>query len=120
MADLRYFLSTPRSLSWIAEGDGVVVGFLIVERARRGSAMTGHIITIDVERSARRRGVGSLLLAAAEARLREEGISKLTLEVAVDNATALAFYDRFGFTAVGHIPNYYAGRVAARVMEKAL
>lgn len=121
MADLRYFLSTPRSLSWIAESeDGLVAGFLIVERVRREGAMTGHIITIDVEQGARRQGVGGRLLGAAEARLREEGISRLTLEVAEDNASALAFYHRFGFTPIGHIPDYYAGRLAAQVMEKAL
>jgi len=120
MADLRHFLSTPRSVAWVAEGEGGVVGFLILERVRIDGIMIGHLITIDVDGAARRLGVGSLLLGAAETHLRGEGISRLTLEVSEENPAALAFYRRFGFTATGHIPNYYAGRTTALVMEKEL
>jgi [ribosomal protein S18]-alanine N-acetyltransferase len=126
MADLRYFLANPRSLALVAEDalqDGAgerLAGFIIVERLRRRGEMAGHIITIDVERGMRRQGVGSLLLVGAEARLKEEGIARLGLEVAEDNSGAQAFYRRFGFTAVGHIPNYYAGGLTALVMEKPL
>lgn len=126
MADLRYFLASPRSLALVAEhaqedgADGRLAGFIIAERVRRRGEMTGHIITIDVEGGMRRQGIGSLLLEEAEAWMKEEGIARLSLEVAEGNSGARAFYRRFGFTAVGHIPNYYAGSLTALVMEKAL
>lgn len=120
-ADLRYFLTNPRSFFFLAEDDADhLAGFILVERLRRGGVTTGHVITIDVDPGMRRQRVGSLLLEAAEARLREEGIAQLLLEVAVDNAAAQAFYCRYGFTAIGHIQNYYAGRLAAQVMQKVL
>jgi len=46
----------------------------------------------------RGRGVGSALLAAAEARARRAGCCKLTLEVQDDNHRARMVYARFGFT----------------------
>src|SRR5207245_8876593 len=68
-----------------------ILGFIVAEASRRGM---GHIITIDVVLSARRFGVGSKLLAAAEERLQSEGVAQVFLEAAVDNKTALAFYRR--------------------------
>jgi len=120
MADLRHFLATPRSVAWVAEGEEGLAGFLILERTRIDGVVSGHLITIDVDVAARRLGVGGLLLGAAEAYLRAEGIARLTLEVSEENAGAMAFYSRFRFAAIGRIPNYYAGGVTALVMEKAL
>src|SRR5579864_8990439 len=57
-------------------------GFIVAEAGPRGS---GHVITIDVIKAARRSGVGSLLLRAAEDRLLTAGCRNLALETAVDN-----------------------------------
>ncbi len=51
-----------------AEGSPIL-GFIVAEVDRRGM---GHIITIDVLGAARRFGIGSSLLAAAEDRLRRD------------------------------------------------
>ena len=45
----------------------------------------------------RRRGVGRLLLQAVEAKARELGCGKVTLEVREDNAPARRLYQRVGF-----------------------
>jgi ribosomal-protein-alanine N-acetyltransferase len=120
-AELKYFLAKPASTCWVAEAEaGSLAGFLILERVRRWGRPAGHIVTIDVAQSIRRKGVGQLLLQAAEAELQKEGVSSLLLEVAEDNAAARAFYQRFGFRETGRIPGYYAGRVNALVMEKDL
>ena len=136
IAELRYFLVSPRCLCWIAEGDAeqggvelggagsaglpVFLGFLIVERQRRAGGMSGHIITIDVRPEARRHGVGKLLMQSAEAQMKREGANRLVLEVAVDNNAAMAFYGRMGFFRTARIPEYYPGRLDAEVMEKAI
>jgi ribosomal-protein-alanine N-acetyltransferase len=119
--DLEYLLESSRCFNWVIEdGAGALIGFIIVERGTRRGGPRGHVITIDVAPEARRQGVGRMLLEAAERQFRKEGATLLLLEVAEDNLAAQAFYKKFGFLEIGRIPKYYAGRLAARVMEKAL
>lgn len=96
-------------------GHGKIAGFIV---AHHGA--TGHIITIDVLAAARRSGVGSLLLRAAEDRLRAAGSHSVELETAVDNAAALAFYKRHGYSVVRTWPRYYSNGVDALVLTKPL
>ena len=90
-------------------------GFIV---AHGGTA--GHVITIDVVTEARRLGVGSLLLQAAEDRLRAAGSRAVGLETAVDNLAALTFYKRHGYSVVRTWPRYYPNGVDALVMKKEL
>ena len=93
-----------------------VAGFLVAEAARGA----GHIITIDVLAAARRSGVGSLLLRAAEDRLRAAQCRSVELETAVDNLAALSFYKRHGYSVIKTFPRYYSNGVDALVLEKDL
>jgi len=52
---------------------------------------------IVVHQTVRGRGIGQALLAWAEARARQLGCCKLTLEVLSNNARAMASYRAFGF-----------------------
>jgi ribosomal-protein-alanine N-acetyltransferase len=92
-----------------------IAGFIVTQTGR-----TGHIITIDVIAAARRSGVGSQLLQAAEDRLRTAGSSAAGLETAVDNVSALAFYKRHGYSVIETVPRYYSNGVDALRMKKAL
>jgi [ribosomal protein S18]-alanine N-acetyltransferase len=92
-----------------------VQGFIV---AYGGSV--GHIITIDVIAPARRSGLGSQLLTAAEDRLRAGGSRAVGLEAAVDNLPAIAFYKRHGYNVVATWPRYYSNGVDALVMRKQL
>jgi [ribosomal protein S18]-alanine N-acetyltransferase len=84
------------------------------------SAPTGHVITIDVDPAIRRGGVGSLLLRAAEDRLRAAGSRAVGLETAVDNLGALQFYKRHGYSVIRTRPRYYPNGVDALVLKKEL
>lgn len=90
-------------------------GFLV---AQAGSV--GHIITIDVVASARRSGLGSQLLLAAEDRLRGAGSHAVNLETAVDNRGALLFYKRHRYEVMEAIPGYYADGADAFLLRKEL
>ena len=90
-----------------------IAGFLVAY-----GGPTGHIITIDVAAAARRSGVGSLLLRAAEDRLRDSGSNAVGLETAVDNIAALSFYKRHGYSVIRIWPRYYSNGVDALVMRK--
>jgi [ribosomal protein S18]-alanine N-acetyltransferase len=99
------------------QGGDSVLGFLVAECGRR---KIGHIITIDVRTEARRHRVGSVLLDAAEVRLRTEQCQQVRLETAVDNLTALSFYKRRGYNVMQTIPRYYSSGVDALLLEKDL
>jgi ribosomal-protein-alanine N-acetyltransferase len=64
--------------------------------------------------------VGSLLLRAAEARLRAADSRSVELETAVDNLSALSFYKRHGYSVIKTRPRYYSNGVDALVLEKDL
>jgi ribosomal-protein-alanine N-acetyltransferase len=93
-----------------------LAGFLVAEADRH----SGHIITIDVIAAARRSGVGSLLLRAAEDRLRSAGCRSVELETAVDNISALSFYKRHAYSVIKTFPRYYSNGVDALVLRKDL
>jgi ribosomal protein S18 acetylase RimI-like enzyme len=128
-AELRFYMRRPSSFTLVAvetprdkdeenapASAGAHAGFIVAEAGRRA----GHIITIDVVASARRSGVGSLLLAAAESRLRNAHCSAVELETAVDNASALSFYKRHGYSVIKTHPRYYSNGVDALVLAKVL
>jgi len=95
--------------------DSKIAGFIVVH-----DGGTAHVITIDVDKAARRLGVGSLLLRTAEDRLRADGASAVGLETAVDNVAALSFYKRHGYSVVRTWPRYYSNGVDALVLKKDL
>ncbi len=100
-----------------AEEESHILGFLVATIRRNG---TGHVITIDVLPDARRLGIGSKLLAAAEDRLRMLGCHRVSLETAVDNRSALTFYKHHQYFTVKTVPRYYSNGVDALVLQKDL
>jgi ribosomal-protein-alanine N-acetyltransferase len=67
----------------------------------------GEILTLGVTPAARRCGVARVLLGDLIARARVAGVQRLMLEVAADNAAALALYEGFGFSRHGTRRHYY-------------
>lgn len=101
----------------VVDSESKIVGFLVATIRRNG---IGHVITIDVLKEGRRLGVGSLLLSAAEERLRKLNCDTVSLETAVDNQSALLFYKQHGYFTVRTIPRYYSNGVDALVLQKDL
>lgn len=117
--ELRSYIRRPQAFTLVAvsnDGRASVLGFVVAESGRWG----GHIITIDVRSSARRKRVGSSLLKAAESRLRAQDCRFVQLETAVDNLSALGFYERHGYDVIRTIPRYYSNEVDALLLEKQL
>ena len=94
-----------------------IAGFVTFHFQRQGY---GHIITIDVHPDARRHNLGTLLMNAACERLRKMTAFMVVLEVAVNNHSALAFYDKLGFKRVKVLERYYSRDVDAIFMTKRL
>jgi [ribosomal protein S18]-alanine N-acetyltransferase len=135
-AELKFYMRRRASFTLVGEGkenagntatkkieqtllphSASIFGFIVAEAGVRGR---GHIITIDVIPAARRSGVGSLLLRAAEGRLLDLKCTTVELETAVDNVSALSFYKRHGYSVIRTAPRYYSNGVDALVLEKKL
>jgi ribosomal protein S18 acetylase RimI-like enzyme len=78
----------------------------------------GYIITIDVLEAYRRHGLGTLLLTEAEQRLAANGAREIGLDTAVNNAAAIAFWQKHGYRIRGTRKHYYPGGIDAYAMAK--
>jgi ribosomal protein S18 acetylase RimI-like enzyme len=122
--ELAFYMRRPGAFTLIAESGEVgarheqerLAGFVVAEARRK----RGHIITIDVDPKARRAGVGSALLDAAENQLRKAGVLVVALETAVNNVAAIRFYKQRGYFVDKTMPGYYSGRVDGFEMSKEL
>jgi [ribosomal protein S18]-alanine N-acetyltransferase len=84
-------------------------------------ADTAEILTVGVLPAARRAGIARRMLETLLGEAVRRGAAEAFLEVRVDNAAALALYEREGFEQVGRRVGYYdAGRVDAITMRKEL
>ena len=88
----------------VAEEDGVIIGYLGLMFVLKDEL---HVNSIGTRRGHEGRGVATSLLDEAWAVVRERGVTRATLEVAVSNTRALELYYRYGFAPVGVRKNYY-------------
>jgi [ribosomal protein S18]-alanine N-acetyltransferase len=93
-----------------------IAGFLIAE----SEAAQGHIVTLDIVESARRKGIGTVLLRGMEERLAASGVAFVILETATSNEAGVAFWQRHGYRSFRVIRGYYSGRQDAYQMRKIL
>ncbi len=115
---LRHFLATPRAALLVAEERGRLAGYaLVLFPARAGVA---RLYSIAVAPEWTGRGVGVLLLSAAEAAARGRGYRVMRLEVDANNARAIARYRKSGYAAFGRRPGYYENGADALRFQKQL
>src|ERR1700728_4524735 len=84
----------------------------------RLAADEAEILTITVDAAYQGKGIGRALLGENLRQAAHAGAKAIFLEVAKDNAPALALYERFGFAKVGERAGYY--RRADRTRATAL
>lgn len=91
----------PEAATLIAEDrDGRPLGFISLRIADAiGSGPRCHIADLAVSREARRRGVGTTLVRAAEVWCAEHGLDGIDLDVWATNERALAFYRSLGYVS---------------------
>ncbi len=80
----------------------------------------GHIISIAVDPSYRRRGIGKLLMERIMSFYRERGIRRVYLECRVSNRVAQRFYEALGFRRKCIVKQYYENGEDAIVYIKDL
>ena len=115
--ELSRFLAISSADGVVADDADGVAGFAIGYVAR---GRVAHIVTLDVDPSRRRAGLGSALLQDLLERFSRAGARQARLEVSVENRGAIAFYERLGFFRHRVIRNYYGSGRHAYEMEKRL
>lgn len=115
---MRQLISRTNAATWIAEEDGRLTGFAIVEWAKRKSGVTAYIQTIEVAPEARSRGVGRELLSRIERSARGAGAVLIWLHVEAANAGAIRLYESHGYRCENREENYYPKGRAALIYGK--
>ncbi len=116
--ELSYFMNREGAETLVAEEDGTIVAFLVMEVQPGRRRAT--IVTLDVRESHRRSGYGTHLLARAENILSSYGVEVYDLQVDVTNRGAIVFYKRHAFKMVRTLKRYYANGNDAYLMMKEL
>lgn len=99
---LREELDNPCAAFLVAEQDGNVIGYVGCHHI----AGEGYITNVAVHPDRRRQGIARQLLT--EALTRWGQLSRVTLEVRLSNAAAIALYEQLGFVRDGVRPRFYA------------
>jgi ribosomal-protein-alanine N-acetyltransferase len=118
---LRRFIEKPGMLALVAKdaAENDLQAFILVQIA----ADESEIISLATYTPARRSGLAHALLAQAIAEATRHGAKAMFLEVAEDNAAALALYHRCGFTLQARRKSYYersGGAIDALVLRRPL
>lgn len=92
---------SPEDCWIVAEVDGEVVGFVDIRRGRMEKLRHTATLGIGVLGAYRGRGIGSLLLQAAEAWARKVGVRRLHFGVLAGNHRALLVYLKNGYQVEG-------------------
>lgn len=112
----RYLLRSPAAGIFVCRHGGQVAGDAIVVRRRLGGHVFARMYSLAVAPEHRGKGFGRALLMRCVEALRAEGARDLTLEVGVENTSAIALYESLGFHKVRRLGDYYgAGRDAWRM-----
>jgi len=100
---ISYLLSDYNAISLVAKVNSDLAGFIITQVEVEENTQFGHIITINVAPSFRRKKIGTKLLQEVETLLKQKGISESRLEVREDNHHAIKLYQALNYQVVGKL-----------------
>ena len=116
---IALLLTDYNSISLTARENEEIVGFIVGMVYPDGKAVNGHILTIDVSPSHRRRGIGQMLLQEMESIFAQKGVQACLLEVREGNVAAISLYHKLGYEDIGRLENYY-GKAHGIYLKKTL
>ena len=111
---LEHLIKTENSRFYVATQAGRIVGYAVATASGR----EGHVVSVAVDPSHRRMGMGAGLLASVTCKLVEAGVDRIHLEVRKGNRSAIFFYERMGFQRFSEIKRYYPDGEDAWVLTR--
>jgi ribosomal protein S18 acetylase RimI-like enzyme len=115
---MRHFLASPTAALIVAEAGGELSGYVLVLFPPR--AAIARLYSIAVAPQMMGRGLGPLLMAAAERAAVRHGRHAMRLEVHDHNTRAIARYEKSGYRLFGRHRDYYDDYGDALRFEKPL
>ncbi len=112
----KYLLTKANSIVIKAESAGTIFGYMVL--LKRKNSRNLRIYSIGVATYARNQGVAGRLLGFVEQAAKEHHCSRLTLEVCMENESAIKLYRKAGFTEYGRKMNYYEDGCTALLFHK--
>ena len=97
-------LNNDTSLFWVAIENNDVIGYI-------GMSVVideGYIFNVAVDKSYRKKGVGTALINKLVTYGKKNNLCFITLEVRESNTNAQSLYSKSGFIKVGERKNYYS------------
>lgn len=115
---MRRLAASPTATLLVAEAAGAVAGYAVA--LFRAGSRTARLYSIAVDPATAPGGTGRALLAAVEKGASGRGATAMRLEVRVDNARAIALYERAGYRPAGRRAGYYADGADALLYSREL
>jgi len=103
LAFISFLYDTDQKTFLVAEKDGTVVGYIIASAENN----KGHIISIAIHPSERRKEIGRALMGEILKILKEIGVTTVILEVRKSNIEAQKLYEFLGFKYSHDLDKYY-------------
>lgn len=107
----------------VAELDAAIVGYIMCRieygfshLKRLGLARKGHVVSVAVLEEHRGKGIGTVLLKAAQEEMFKRTATESYLEVRVSNDQAIRLYQYLGYKVTGRLDAYYKDGEAALLM----
>ena len=117
---MQQLIENPKSATWIAEENGRMTGFAIVEFTPEPEHETAYIQTLEVLPDRRRNGIGLELLRCLEQSAMKARAALIWLHVDTENDAAIRLYRAVGYELQGRHANYYARSRSADIYLKQL
>ncbi len=118
--DFEFYLEDTDHIFLVAVQEEHVTGYVVGPLDPWLRPPTAHIDSIAVLPATQHKGVGTLLLQAFMKEARQQGCTRVTLEVSPANEAGLAFFAKHGFRKVRELPDYYAKSLPALFMAAEL
>jgi [ribosomal protein S18]-alanine N-acetyltransferase len=117
---MRQLLDSADAATWIADHNGALSGFAIVEWSQQVTGIVAYIATIEVLPEYRGLGIGAELLRRIEGSANAERAIEIWLHVDSENGSAIHLYERSGYHKSGRADHYYARNRPAVIYVKPL
>lgn len=114
------YLRNPDAVFWAAMQQQLLIGYIAGYRGVRSRSRSARIESLAVAPTARRRGIGGLLMRRFLDEAKRRGSRRVTLEVAEANERARPFFATLGFKPVRRLAAYYGGRYDGLRLGRAL
>lgn len=113
---IAWILGNEHAVTLVQDGpEGLTAALMLLFEGR-----ACRVLSVGVAPPARRRGIATQMMRAAEAICRERGFSSIRLEVSTRNLPAIELYRRLGYRTDGVLYGYYSWGEDAYSMGKTL